>query len=73
MAKGIIQELSPNKKLKYSFFYGGYGHADIPEHYQTVILELESLNDKLTKLTAQRGDYSVFEDGETHVKHADNF
>jgi uncharacterized protein YndB with AHSA1/START domain len=73
VAKGVIQELSPNKRLQYSFFYGGYGHADIPEHYQTVILELESLNNKLTKLRAQQGDYSVFADGETYIKHAEDF
>ena len=73
MAKGLILELSPNKKLRYSFFYGGYGHTDVPEHYQTVVLELESLNDKQTKLTAQQGDYSAFEDGETYIKHADDF
>src|ERR1700728_4429091 len=40
MAKGTIKELSPDKKLQYSFFYGGYGHADTPENYQTVTLEL---------------------------------
>ena len=73
IAKGSIQELSLNKKLQYSFFYGGYGHADIPAHYQTVVLELESLNDRQTRLTAQQGDYSVFEDGEAYIKHADSF
>lgn len=73
MAKGSIQELLLNKKLQYSFFYGGYGHADVPEHYQTVVLELESLNGRQTRLTAQQGDYSVFEDGETYMKHADYF
>jgi uncharacterized protein YndB with AHSA1/START domain len=73
MAKGLIQELSLNKKLQYSFFYGGYGHTDVPEHYQTVVLELEPLNDKQTRLKAQQGDYSIFEDGETYVKHADHF
>ena len=73
MAKGIIQEFSPNKKLQYSFFYGGYGHADIPEHYQTIILALKSLNDNLTNLTAQQGDFSIFDDGETYVQHANDF
>ena len=73
MAKGFIQKLAPNKTLQYSFFYGGYGHADVPEHYQTVVLELESLNGEQSRLTAQQGDYSIFEDGETYVKHADDF
>ena len=73
IAKGSIGELSLKKRLRYSFFYGGYGHADIPEHYQTVVLELESFNDRQTRLTAQQGDYSVFEDGETYIKHADSF
>lgn len=73
MAKGSIQELLLNRKLQYSFFYGGYGHADVPENYQTVVLELEPLNSRQTRLTVQQGDYSVFEDGETYMQHADHF
>jgi uncharacterized protein YndB with AHSA1/START domain len=72
-AKGKILELSPNKKIRYSFFFLGYGHADIPEHYQTIILELEKLNSQQTILHAQQGDFAVFEEGETYVKHATDF
>lgn len=73
MAKGNIQELVINKKLQYSFFFPGYGHADIPEHYQTVILELVKVNDSVTILYAQQGDFSVFAEGETYIKHARDF
>jgi uncharacterized protein YndB with AHSA1/START domain len=73
MAKGTIKELSPNQKLQYSFFYAGYGDADIPENYQTVTLELEVINEKQTGLKVQQGDYSIFKDGETYLKHANDF
>ncbi len=72
-AKGKILVLQPNKKLQYSFFYGGYGHADVPENYQTVTFELEEVNDSETNLLASQGDYSVFADGETYLKHAEDF
>ena len=73
MAKGIIKELLPQKKLQYTFFYGGYGHADIPTHYQTVTFELAPIEGMQTNLTVQQGDYSVFTEGETYLKHATDF
>lgn len=30
MAKGVITAIIPEQELQYTFFYGGYGHADIP-------------------------------------------
>jgi uncharacterized protein YndB with AHSA1/START domain len=73
MAKGSILELKRNEKLAYSFFFPGYGHADIPLHYQNVILELEKISENTTVLHAQQGDFSVFEEGETYVQHANEF
>lgn len=73
MAKGVLLESKPNKLLRYSFFFPGYGHADIPAHYQTVILELEKATSGQTILHAQQGDFSVFEEGETYLQHAKDF
>lgn len=73
MAKGRILDLKPNEKLRYSFFFQGYGHADIPEHYQVIILKLEKAEDEKTILHAQQGDFSVFDEGETYVRHANDF
>lgn len=68
MAKGRILELKPDEILRYSFFFLGYGHADVPEHYQTITLELERSTPRQTILKAQQGDFTVFEEGETYVK-----
>lgn len=73
MAKGKVLESDPMKSLRYTFFFGGYGHADIPENYQTVSFELNKLTENQTILTVQQGDYSVFEEGETYLQHASDF
>jgi uncharacterized protein YndB with AHSA1/START domain len=73
IAKGYILELKPNERLRYSFFFSGYGHADIPEHYQVIMLRLEKAEEEKTILHAQQGDFSVFDEGETYVQHANDF
>ncbi len=73
MAKGRILERTPNEQLRYSFFFPGYGHADIPEHYQEIILRLEKAANEKTMLYAQQGDFSVFDEGATYVQHASDF
>lgn len=72
-AKGKITQLIPEKLLEYTFFYGGYGHEDVPEHYQTVRFELSKTNGRTTQLKIKQGDYAVFEDGETYLRHATHF
>jgi uncharacterized protein YndB with AHSA1/START domain len=73
MAKGHILDLKPNERLSYSFFFPGYGHADIPEHYQVIVLRLEKATEEKTILHAQQGDFSVFDEGATYVQHANDF
>jgi uncharacterized protein YndB with AHSA1/START domain len=73
IAKGKITDFEPGELLQYTFFYGGYGHLDIPEHYQTVSLKLEKLVENRTRLTVRQGDYAVFVEGENYLQHANTF
>ena len=73
MAKGKLESFVVNEKIQYSFFFPGYGHADIPEHYQTIIMELEKVSNNVTMLHTEQGDFSVFEEGETYLQHAQDF
>jgi len=73
MAKGKIVNFAPEELLQYTFFYGGYGHLDIPEHYQIVTFRLEKLQENKIRLIIQQGDYAVFGEGESYLKHANTF
>jgi uncharacterized protein YndB with AHSA1/START domain len=73
MAKGEIINFVSEELLQYTFFYGGYGHLDIPEHYQLVTFRLEKLGENKTRLIVQQGDYAVFAEGENYLQHANTF
>jgi uncharacterized protein YndB with AHSA1/START domain len=73
MAKGEIVDFAPEELLQYTFFYGGYGHLDIPDHYQRVTFRLEKLAENKIRLIVQQGDYAVFAEGENYLQHANTF
>ena len=73
MAKGEIMDFAPEELLQYTFFYGGYGHLDIPEHYQMVTFRLVKLEENQIRLIVQQGDYAVFAEGENYLQHANTF
>ncbi len=73
MAKGSITHLIPEALLEYTFFYGGYGYADIPGNYQTVRFALNKINENSTLINISQGDYAVFKDGATYLQHANDF
>src|SRR3954469_22681451 len=54
-AKGIIQIMTTNKKLQFTFYYPGYGYADEPRNYNTVLFML-SAKGSVTTVEVEQGD-----------------
>ena len=71
-ARGTIQVLDPNKTFSFTFFYPGYGYADVAENYNTVTFVLSEGNN-VTTVEVSQGDFSVFKEGETFRNHSQTF
>ena len=62
--KGKILSLEPNKKLRYSHFSPLTGHADIPENYHIVTIELAEKDEQTEVILTQ--DNNADEKSKTH-------
>jgi hypothetical protein len=64
--------MDPDKIFSFTFFYPGYGYADVAENYNTVTFIL-SESDDTTTVEVTQGDFSVFKEGETFKNHSQTF
>jgi len=71
-ARGIILAIIKNKKLKFTFYYPGYGYPDEAKYYNSVIFNLTAKGDT-TLVEVEQGDFSVFKEGETFMGHSQTF